>query len=203
MCRNAVGQYDKSVDGKLPGYLDNESVQKANDQSRQITFAQTVVFVNNSRWNGVPCICKCGKALHAKNTEVRIQFKADGLTLFGESTFTELAIRLQANEAIWLKVNTKTQGFAGVNSGQEYGSDLAYQNGLGDAKLPEARTRLILDCLEGDQALFVRDTRKLEICTPLLHQSENAKEKPASFQHKQKQRKERKKEKKEFYSLYF
>ena len=165
MRRSVVGQYGKSADGKLPGYLDDESVKKVNAQSRQITFAQTVVFVNNSRWNGVPFICKCGKALDAKNTEVRIQFKSDGLTLFGESAFNELVIRLQPNEAIWLKVNTKTPGFAGMNSSQAYELDLTYQNRFGDVKLPKAHTRLILDSLEGEQALFVREDELRESWT--------------------------------------
>ena len=44
MRRSVVGQCDKSADGKLPGYLDDESAKRVNVQSRQITFAQTVVF---------------------------------------------------------------------------------------------------------------------------------------------------------------
>jgi len=171
-----IGQYTASENGKLPGYRDDPSIEQSkNPKSRQCTFIQSVLFIKNGRWNGVPFICKTGKALDSRNTVVRIQFKNYGLCLFPDAAFNELVFRLQPNEAIWLKVNTKNPGFSRFDKATQYELDLTYKTRVGDIKLPEAYTRLILDCLRGDQSLFVRQDELREawrIVTPLLHQIE-------------------------------
>ncbi|ETO23471.1 glucose-6-phosphate 1-dehydrogenase [Reticulomyxa filosa] len=167
-----VGQYGASVDGKLPSYLQDPSIKKLNPTSKQITFAQMVLFVQNRRWNGVPFICKCGKGLDNKNAEIRIQFKNDELSLYPDAVINELVIRLQPSEAIWLRLNTKTPGFARFQHTYPTYLDLTYQTRFGHHfALPAAYTRLLLDCMEGDQSLFVRDDELREawrIVTPVL-----------------------------------
>lgn len=74
-----VGQYTASPDGKTPGYLEDPTVPKG---SKTPTFATAVAFVNNARWNGVPFILKCGKALNERKTEIRIQFHQAPHNLF-------------------------------------------------------------------------------------------------------------------------
>lgn len=66
-----LGQYGKSADGKEPSYLDDPGVPK---DSVTPTFAAAVFNIANERWDGVPFIVKCGKAMNEKKTEVRIQF---------------------------------------------------------------------------------------------------------------------------------
>jgi len=66
-----VGQYTKSEDGSKPSYLDDKGVPQ---DSTTPTFALAVLHVNNERWNGVPFILKCGKALNERKAEIRIQF---------------------------------------------------------------------------------------------------------------------------------
>ncbi|ETO30078.1 glucose-6-phosphate 1-dehydrogenase, partial [Reticulomyxa filosa] len=170
-----VGQYGRSLDDKQESYLEDPSIVSKNPKSKQLTFVQMVLFINNKRWAGVPFICKCGKALDARNAEIRIQFKNDGLCLYPNAVFNELAIRLQPSEAIWLRVNTKKPGFARLNSTYSSDLDLTYQSRFDNLVLPGAYTRLILDCLEGDQSLFVRDDELREawrIVTPLLKKFE-------------------------------
>jgi len=143
-----------------------------------------VLFINNKRWAGVPFICKCGKGLDARNAEIRIQFKNDGLCLYPSAVFNELAIRLQPSEAIWLRLNTKKPGFARLNSTYSSDLDLTYQNRFGNLVLPGAYTRLILDCLEGDQSLFVRDDELREawrIVTPVLQKFEEKSFQPSIY----------------------
>lgn len=55
-----VGQYVASVDGKKPGYLDDETVPK---DSLTPTYAACVLYINNDRWSGVPFILKAGKGM--------------------------------------------------------------------------------------------------------------------------------------------
>jgi len=183
--RTVVGQYAKSADGKKLGYRDDPSIKNsANPDSKQITFVQTVMFVDNHRWAHTPFICKCGKGLDARNTEVRIQFKNDGLCLFPDAAFNEIVMRLQPNEAIWCKVNTKTPGFARFDQAQAFELDITYKNRFGPLKLPAAYTRLILDALEGDQSLFVRGDELREswrIVTPFLHKLEAENRDPQTY----------------------
>ena len=167
------------------GYRDDPSIKNSdNPNSNQITYVQTILFVDNHRWANVPFICKCGKGLDAKNTEVRIQFKNDGLCLFPDANFNEIVMRLQPNEAIWTKVNTKTPGFARFDQAQAFELDITYKNRFGPLKLPAAYTRLILDSLQGDQSLFVRSDELREawrIVTPFLNKLENENKDPPKY----------------------
>lgn len=70
--RVLLGQYGKSADGKEPGYLDDPGVPK---DSVTPTFAAAIFNICNERWDGVPFIVKCGKAMNEKKTEIRIQFE--------------------------------------------------------------------------------------------------------------------------------
>lgn len=69
--------------------------------------------VRNARWSGVPFILKAGKALDERKAEIRVQFKSVAAELFGndpDTTRNELVIRLQPNEAIYMKMNMKLPG---------------------------------------------------------------------------------------------
>jgi 6-phosphogluconate dehydrogenase len=86
-------------------------------------------------------------------------------------------MRMQPSEAVYLKTNVKSPGFAAVPVQSEL--DLNYDTRFfasaeGGAN-PEAYTRLILDVLQGKQAAFVRDDelrQAWQIFTPLLHRIE-------------------------------
>ncbi|CAG2216183.1 G6PD [Mytilus edulis] len=70
-----LGQYVGKPGGKgdeTQGYLDDPTVPKG---SVTPTFATAVLHVKNERWDGVPFILRCGKALNERKAEVRIQFK--------------------------------------------------------------------------------------------------------------------------------
>ncbi|CAG8433864.1 9617_t:CDS:2 [Ambispora gerdemannii] len=67
-----LGQYVKSEDGSKPGYLEDETVPKG---SNCPTFAAATLWIKNERWEGVPFILRCGKALNEAKTEIRIQFQ--------------------------------------------------------------------------------------------------------------------------------
>jgi glucose-6-phosphate 1-dehydrogenase len=60
-----VGQYKGDCDGNTcyPSYTDDMTVSK---NSLTPTFAAATLFINNSRWDGVPFLMIAGKALHSK-----------------------------------------------------------------------------------------------------------------------------------------
>jgi glucose-6-phosphate 1-dehydrogenase len=55
-----LGQYTASLDGKVPGYLDDPGVPK---DSVTPTYAAAVLYIRNEQWEGVPFILKCGKGM--------------------------------------------------------------------------------------------------------------------------------------------
>eukprot|EP01083_Nonionella_stella_P131271 398703_1 len=146
----------------------------------QITFVQTVLFVDNARCEHVPFICECGKGLDATYAEVRIQLNNDGLCLFPEYRSNEIVMRLHPNKAIWWKMNVKSKGFARFDEANPFELDVSYKERRGrfgpKPKLPCSYTRLISDALKGDQSLFVGVDELREawrIVTPFLHKLES------------------------------
>ena len=65
-----LGQY--TAGNGIEGYLDDPTVPKG---SNTPTFAVTVLYIKNERWDGVPFVLKAGKALNDKKVEIRVQFK--------------------------------------------------------------------------------------------------------------------------------
>jgi len=173
-----IGQYGKDPEGKKQGYLDDPTVPKG---SIVPTFAAAVIHINNGRWKDIPFYLKCGKALNERKAEIRIQFHENPQNLYPNVARNELVLRVQPNEAVYMKFNTKSPGMS--ESVTETELDLTYNERF-DARLPDAYERLIYDVLRGDHNLFVR-VDELEaawnIFTPFLHQIEKEKIKPKVY----------------------
>lgn len=173
-----LGQYVGNPEGdehsKL-GYQDDPTVPKG---SCTPTFATAVLYVQNERWDGVPFILRCGKALNERKAEVRLQFTDVPGDIFNQRCQrNELVVRVQPDEAIYLKMMTKRPGV--YFSPEETELDLTYRSRYKNVKLPDAYERLILDVFCGNQMHFVRSDELQEawrIFTPLLHQMERDEE---------------------------
>lgn len=87
--------------------------------------------------------------------EVRVQFKDVTQGIFAEISRNELVVRIQPEEAVYLKVNTKTPGYKFRVIPAEM--DLTYGKRFTDTVIPSAYEALILDALRGDHSNFVRD----------------------------------------------
>uniref|UniRef100_A0A8D2KUF6 Glucose-6-phosphate 1-dehydrogenase n=1 Tax=Varanus komodoensis TaxID=61221 RepID=A0A8D2KUF6_VARKO len=150
-----LGQYVGNPDGKgeaQKGYLDDSTVPAG---STTATFAAAVLYVDNERWDGVPFILRCGKALNERKAEVRLQFREVPGDIFQrQCKRNELVIRVQPNEAVYTKMMTKKPGM--FFNPEESELDLTYGNRYKDVKLPDAYERLILDVFCGSQMHFVR-----------------------------------------------
>nr|GLL23063.1 glucose-6-phosphate 1-dehydrogenase, chloroplastic-like [Ipomoea trifida] len=182
-----IGQYKGHSKGlkSHPGYTDDPTVPK---DSITPTFAALALFINNARWDGVPFLMKAGKALHTKRAEIRVQFRHVPGNLYKNNFGTdmdkatnELVLRLQPDEAIYLKVNNKIPGL-GMRLDR---SDL---NLLYRAKypteIPDAYERLLLDAIEGERRLFIRSDEldaAWALFTPLLKELEEKKIAPELY----------------------
>ncbi|RVD82844.1 uncharacterized protein DFL_007256 [Arthrobotrys flagrans] len=175
-----IGQYGKSEDGSKPAYLDDDTVPKG---SRCPTFCAVAMFIKNERWDGVPFILKAGKALNEQKAEIRIQFKDVTSGIFKDIPRNELVIRVQPDEAVYIKMNSKLPGLSTQTVLTDL--DLTYKRRFSDLKIPEAYESLILDAIKGDHSNFVRDDEldaSWRIFSPLLHYlDENPEVVPMSY----------------------
>lgn len=192
-----LGQYTKSSDGSRSGYTEDETVPSS---SHTPTFAMATLYVRNERWEGVPFILRCGKALNEQKAEIRIQFDDVPGPLFGPTECdlygsnedissesprlvpenecdrlarNELVLRVQPNEAVYMKLMVKRPGHGMHPMLSDL--DLSYASRYSQLRIPDAYESLLLDILRGDQANFVRDdelTEAWRIFTPALHEIE-------------------------------
>ena len=169
-----LGQYIGDEAKGKPSYRDDPTVPEGSNAD---TFAMCVLYVNNERWDGVPWILKAGKALNERKAEVRVQLRDVAGDLFGADSSVagrqarnELVLRLQPDEAIYMKMTVKQPGL-GVEICQSE-LELRYDYKYAGVAIPDAYERLILDALRGDQQHFVRRDELREawaIFEPVLH----------------------------------
>jgi len=172
-----------------PGYINGESVvgyreeKDVSPDSIIDTFVALRLFIDNWRWNGVPFYLRGGKRLPKKATEIAITFKDAPGVLFQhlgkKNEPNVLAIRIQPDEGISMKINCKVPG--PHSPIQPVKMDFRYGPYFGQSP-PEAYERLIWDCILGDSTLFARSdevANSWRILTPVLE--EWAKNKPNDF----------------------
>ena len=135
----------------VAGYLEEEGV--APDSSTE-TYVTMQLEVDNWRWAGVPIFIRAGKRLPKRITEIAILFKKAPGFLFGsEVSPNVLAIQVQPDEGISLKVGAKPPGIR--MRIHDVKMDFSYAPWFGKVS-PDAYERLLLDAMNGDPALFAR-----------------------------------------------
>jgi glucose-6-phosphate 1-dehydrogenase len=166
------GQYGPGVlEGKeVPGYRQEKGVAP---DSMTDTFVAAKLLVDNWRWKGVPFYLRSGKRLRKRISEIAINFKPVPHSMFqevlpGQLSPNVLALNVQPDEGITMTIQAKRPGPRTSLASL----DMAYcaREVFGD-DLTEAYERLLLDCMLGDQTLFVRsDAMELEwaLITPVL-----------------------------------
>jgi glucose-6-phosphate 1-dehydrogenase len=116
-------------------------------------------FIDNWRWAGVPFFVRTGKCLPQKVTEVVITFKNPPQSIFSDhddfamSCDNQLIIRIQPDESMALKFGMKVpgEGFRVKNVDMDF-----FYSDLTTKDVPEAYTRLLLDCMKGEPTLYAR-----------------------------------------------
>lgn len=149
-------QYEASADGSMPAYRQEDGVKK---DSQTETFAASRLFIDNWRWSGVPFYLRAGKRLKANLTEICISFKPLPHSIFrdveGKITPNRLFIRIQPDEGIVMKLNSKPPGMQMKVT--DVGLKFSYESEFGSYR-PDAYERLLLDALRGDSSLFLTNT---------------------------------------------
>jgi len=171
--RSAVrGQYTNGwMKGKqVPGYRQEEG---ANPDSTTPTYAALKLSIDNWRWKGVPFYLRTGKRMPKKVTEIAIQFREVPYLMFQsaakQANPNVLAMRIQPNEGISMRFEVKTPGSALRTRSVDM--DFRYEAAFGQANT-DAYSRLLVDCMLGDQTLFTRGDEveaSWRILTPVLN----------------------------------
>jgi len=170
------------VFGQYAGYREEPGVAP---DSQTPTFAALRLFIDNWRWKGVPFFLRSGKGMAEKVTEITLQFQGVPHLLFSgnaELPPNHLSMCIQPDEAIHLHVATKVPG-AGMRT-LPVDLEFDYARSFGEAALPEAYERLLLDALQGDASLFTRaDEIELawQLVDPLIDVREPASYAPGSW----------------------
>ncbi|VFQ81047.1 unnamed protein product [Cuscuta campestris] len=176
-----IGQYKGHTKGGVayPGYTDDKTVPK---DSLTPTFAAAAIFIDNSRWDGVPFLMKAGKALNTRSAEIRVQFRHVPGNLYNKNfgsdldrATNELVIRVQPDEAVFLKINNKVPGL-GMRLDRS-NLNLLYSTRY-SKEIPDAYERLLLDAIEGERRLFIRSDEldaAWSLFTPVLKEIEEKK----------------------------
>jgi glucose-6-phosphate 1-dehydrogenase len=165
------GQYTAGwMKGKeVPGYRQEEG---ALPTSITPTYAALKLYIDNWRWKGVPFYLRTGKRMPKKVTEIAIQFREVPFLMFQsaakQANPNTLAMRIQPNEGIALRFEVKTPGTSLRTRSVDM--DFRYDTAFGQPNT-DAYSRLLVDCMLGDQTLFTRGDEveaSWRIMTPLL-----------------------------------
>ncbi|WP_088890888.1 glucose-6-phosphate dehydrogenase [Leptolyngbya ohadii] len=166
------GQYAKGwMDGReVPPYREEEG---AAPDSTTPTYAAIKFSIDNWRWKGVPFYLRTGKRMAKKVTEIAIEFKEVPFMMFQsaakQASPNVLVMRIQPNEGISLRFEVKTPGTSLRTRSVDM--DFSYDTAFGRANT-DAYSRLLVDCMLGDQTLFTRGDEveaSWRILTPLLN----------------------------------
>jgi glucose-6-phosphate 1-dehydrogenase len=161
----------KVVRGQYRGYRQEPGVS---DESTVETFSAMQLDVDNWRWAGVPFYLRTGKALKEKVSEITLKFRKVPFNVF-KGTDVELSkrdhltIRIQPNEGISIAFNAKQPG-PGMRLGRVT-MEFDYAEDFAQAEIADAYELLILEAMEGDHSLFIRQDgveRAWEILQPVL-----------------------------------
>ena len=137
------------IDGnRVPAYVDEDGVDPARETE---TFVQLVLSIDNERWRGVPFVLRTGKALGKRRQAVDVRFRpAAGETWQGLADAEPPTLTIDLGEPrIEMGTTVTTSRALSSPEGIVLRGDIP-------PGLP-AYARVLLDILEGDQALSVRD----------------------------------------------
>ncbi|MFL5805676.1 MAG: glucose-6-phosphate dehydrogenase, partial [Roseiflexaceae bacterium] len=136
------------------------------------TFAALKVRLDNWRWEGVPFYLRSGKRLPCKLTEIAVRFKRTPHLMFRPlreraPTANTIVFNIQPDEGIALTFEVKQP----AQEMRMRSVDMYFDYDATFGEPPESYEGLLLDCMGGDQMLFVRtDWVELawDFVTPLL-----------------------------------
>ncbi|HLR25494.1 MAG TPA: glucose-6-phosphate dehydrogenase [Fodinibius sp.] len=169
---HALRKYDEeeinqvAVRGQYaPGWMQGKQVQGYRSEdgvspdSQTETYAALKFFVDNWRWQDVPFYVRTGKCMPKKTSVITIQFRPVPHKSFPEEALenwhpNRLIISIQPEKGMRLRFQAKQPGLEMLLNPVDmtFNYDQTYSE-----EPPEAYETLLLDVMEGDATLFMRD----------------------------------------------
>ena len=146
----------ETVRGQYEGYRDIDGV---NDDSNTETYFRVRAFVDNERWQNVPFTLEAGKELGEKRVDITVTFKVQTpcvCPLSSEESHDHknvLTITLQPEHGVSMRFWVKEPGIRFELTEKDL--SFAFEESELAAKVPDAYEKLLFDCIQGDQTLFV------------------------------------------------
>ncbi len=169
-----IGQYGRGIikDQAVCGYREEEGVDP---RSITPTYAMLKVFIDNWRWQSVPFYLVSGKRLDRKETSIVVHFKDVAHSIFKESIShdvpNQLIFSIQPTEAITLSFQAKSPGtelsLRSMNMRFSYGEN--------NERTVDAYEKVLVDCLNADKMLFLREDSEYlswKFLTPVIEDCE-------------------------------
>ena len=147
---------EDTVRAQYRGYLESEGVAPG---SQTPTYAALKLFIDNWRWEGVPFYLRSGKALKQKASEIVVHFRRPPHSIFGlpagkDFTTNLISMCIQPDEGIHQRFEVKIPD--SVQETRSVDMEFHYELTFGEAAIPDAYERLLMDTLKGDASLFTR-----------------------------------------------
>jgi len=121
------------------------------------TYFRLTGFLDGDRWGGVPIVMESGKRMGAPLKEIEITLRPAGIgSRNAAERKNKVLIRLEPREGIHVVFNTKKPGFDAATEVRSLDFDFRSADSRGERTQYTAEyQKLILDCIAGDQTLFV------------------------------------------------
>lgn len=128
----------------LRGQYESYREEVGNDQSTTETYISATLYSEDENWKDVPLVLRTGKALHAKTTEIMVEFKKTR-----DNQANKLIFRIQPFEGVEIELHTKRPGYDRVMETRS----LAFKYPE-DLDLPDAYEQVIIDAIYSRKSLF-------------------------------------------------
>ena len=159
--RNPAGQIVRAQYAAGNGMNAYRAEPGVDPESQTETYVAAKLLIDNWRWEGVSFYLRSGKRLGAKRSEIVITFKHIPHSIFqpvhaGDLAQNRLTLTVQPQEGLSLGILAKKPG-PKLCMG-DLTMDFKYASILEPGEtMPDAYERLLLDCMLGDQTLFIRN----------------------------------------------
>ncbi|MCL4377249.1 MAG: glucose-6-phosphate dehydrogenase (NADP(+)) [Actinobacteria bacterium] len=167
---NLIKKY--TVRGQYEGYKKSKDVSI---NSNTETYFKIKAFLGSSRWKNVPFYLESGKALKEKKTEIIIYFREKCICSEAHKKYQHknlLIIKIFPKESILVRFWAKNPGLIGFPEPRDF--EFSYHERIGEHI--EEYDKVILDCLKGDQTLFLSTEEEKyawKFITPILNKWNN------------------------------
>jgi glucose-6-phosphate 1-dehydrogenase len=137
-------------------YAGYRSIKGVAASSETETYFRIRGFLDNPRWEGVPIVMEGGKRMGApqKEIEITLRHKTPSLVAHQEHERNRIVMRLEPTEGISVTFYAKKAGYALALEERKFTFNFREAGGS-RAQYTEEYEKLILDCIMGDQTLFV------------------------------------------------